>query len=67
MATLKKIKLEVSMSKEKLFVGLDVGKDEVVASIRGRKPKAFSHSTDGVNALVKWVRMICGESDLPPL
>ena len=52
------------MSKEKLFVGLDVGKDEVVASIRGRKPKAFSHSTDGVNALVKWVRMICGESSL---
>ena len=42
------------MCKSVLYVGVDVGKDEVWASIDGYRPRKFKNSSQGAKALRKW-------------
>jgi len=44
------------MSKQLMYVGVDVGKDEVWATLATTKPKSFAQSTAGVQALRAWMR-----------
>lgn len=48
------------MSKERLSVGVDVGKDEVMVAVAGRKPKAFGTSPSDLKRLMKWVKSQTG-------
>jgi transposase len=48
------------MSKERLSVGVDVGKDEVMVAIAGQKPKAFGTSQPDMKRLMKWVKSQAG-------
>lgn len=45
------------MCKSVFYVGVDVGKDEVWASIGGHRPRKFKNSLQGAKALRKW----CGK------
>jgi len=44
------------MSKERLCVGVDVGKDEVVVAVVGRKAVAFGTRPADLKRLMKWVK-----------
>lgn len=44
------------MSKQVLYVGVDVGCDELWAAVRGCKPRCFKHTTSGVRSLYTWGR-----------
>ena len=48
------------MSKERLSVGVDVGKDEVMVAIAGQKPKVFGTSQPDMKRLMKWVKPQAG-------
>jgi len=48
------------MSKEQLFVGIDVGKDEVMVAVVGQKPKAFGTKQSDIKQLMKWVKLQAG-------
>lgn len=48
------------MSKERLSVGVDVGKDEVMVAVVGQKPKAFGTSKPDMKRLMKWVKSQAG-------
>lgn len=54
----------MNISNEKFYVGLDVGKDEVVAAVSGCKPAVFPHSAKGLRSLVTWVRKTAGDEVL---
>lgn len=49
------------MSKQVFYVGIDVGSQELVAALEGRRPHCFRHNTSGIRAMVKWVGQIAGE------
>jgi transposase len=49
------------MSKQVFYVGVDVGKEELWAVVEDRKPRAFSHTTKGIKAMLVWARRIAGE------
>jgi len=46
------------MSKPSFYVGIDVGSQELVAAVEGRRPKSFKHSRCGIKAMVKWAKGI---------
>jgi transposase len=50
------IETESQMSKDVFYVGVDVGKDEVWASIGGVKPKGYKHNPAGMKNLMNWVK-----------
>jgi transposase len=43
------------MSKQTIYIGVDVGKDELWAVVEGKRPRKFSHSATGIRALHRWV------------
>ena len=42
------------MSKDVFYVGIDVGKDELWASMANIKPRSFKHTPAGIKRLQKW-------------
>lgn len=42
------------MSQDILYVGIDVGSQQLWASCAGRRPKAFPHTPKGIRALYAW-------------
>lgn len=42
------------MSKDVFYVGIDVGKDEVWASVADTKPRSFRHTPTGIKGLWRW-------------
>lgn len=52
------------MSKSSFYVGIDVGSQELVAAVEGRKPRSFKHSRGGITTMVKWVSKIAPEASL---
>jgi transposase len=50
------IETESVMSKDVFYVGVDVGKDEVWASIESMKPKSFKHNPTGMKSLMNWAK-----------
>src|SRR4030042_1001611 len=45
---------KVSMSK--WYVGVDVGKDELVAAVAGQRPRTFANTVAGSKALYRWAK-----------
>jgi transposase len=43
------------MSKQTVYIGVDVGKDELWAVIDGKKPRMFKHTANGIRSLHRWV------------
>ncbi len=52
------------MCKGILYVGVDVGQEELWVAIEGHKPHAFSHTVNGVKRLWNWVHNINSEAIL---
>jgi transposase len=50
-----RIQRETVMSKQTIYIGVDVGKDELWAVVEGKRPRKFSHSATGIRALHRWV------------
>jgi transposase len=48
------------MNKKRFCVGIDVGKDELMVAVVGRKPIVFGTSQSDVKRLVKWVKSQAG-------
>lgn len=43
------------MSKQTVYIGVDVGKDELWAVVDGKKPRMFKHTAAGIRSLHRWV------------
>jgi transposase len=52
------------MSKPSFYVGIDVGSQELVATVEGRKPRQFKHSRPGIKTMVKWAEKIADGQSL---
>ena len=52
------------MSKQVLFVGIDVGCKELWGSVPRRKPKKFEHSKRGIRSLYNWAVKEAGDDQL---
>jgi transposase len=48
------------MSKSVVYVGVDVGKSEVVVAVSGHRPRSFHHTGHGVRGMVQWLRQVAG-------
>lgn len=46
------------MSKQVFYVGIDVGSQELVAALEGRRPRSFKHSQTGIREMVVWAARI---------
>ncbi|PKL46779.1 MAG: hypothetical protein CVV37_08420 [Nitrospira bacterium HGW-Nitrospira-1] len=46
------------MSKQVIYVGIDVGSQELVAALEGRRPRSFKHSQTGIREMVAWAGRI---------
>lgn len=44
------------MSKSVVYVGVDVGKSEVVVAVSGRRARSFHHTGHGIRGMVQWLR-----------
>lgn len=52
------------MSKEVVYVGVDVGQEELVACMQGSKPRNFKHNANGIRKMYSWSRNIAGDKEL---
>lgn len=52
------------MSKKVVYVGVDVGQEELVACMEGFKPCCFKHNANGIRKMYSWSRNIAGDSEL---
>lgn len=52
------------MSKQVLYVGIDVGCEEVWVSVPGMKPRRFEHSKRGIRSLYNWAARKAGDDQL---
>jgi transposase len=52
------------MGKSSFYVGVDVGASELVAALKGRKPRCFKHNRPGIRAMVKWAKKMALEKPL---
>lgn len=50
------------MSKAIVYVGVDVGKDELWAAMTGRRPRLFEHSKAGIKSLCRWGKETAAEA-----
>lgn len=50
------------MSKTMMYVGVDVGKDELWAAMTTTKPRPFPHTKTGVTALSTWIMKAAGDA-----
>jgi len=55
---------EQVMSKQVLYVGIDVGCEELWVSVPGMKPKKFEHSKRGIRSLYNWAEKTAGDDQL---
>jgi transposase len=49
------------MSKPVVYVGVDVGKSEVVVAVQSRRPRTFHHTGPGIRGMMRWLRGVVGE------
>lgn len=42
------------MSKQVMYVGIDVGASELVCAVAGKKPRVFKHTAAGIKSLHRW-------------
>ena len=52
------------MSKQVLYVGIDVGCEELWVSVPGMKPKRFEHSKRGIRSLYNWAAKKAGNDQV---
>lgn len=52
------------MSKQMVWVGVDVGKDEVWASMAGKKARSFATTMKGMQSLYRWAQSCAGEGEV---
>lgn len=52
------------MSKSVVYVGVDVGKLEVVAAVAGRRVRTFHHTGHGISGLVRWLGGVRGDGSV---
>jgi len=52
------------MSKQVLYVGIDVGCEELWVSVPGRKPRRFEHCKRGIRSLYNWAAKKAGDDQL---
>lgn len=52
------------MSKQVLYVGIDVGCEELWVSVPGRKPRRFEHRKRGIRSLYNWAAKKAGDDQL---
>lgn len=50
------------MSKAIVYVGVDVGKDELWAAMTGRRFRLFEHSKAGIKSLCRWGKETAAEA-----
>ena len=49
------------MSKNVIYVGIDVGQEELVVCLQRSKPRSFKHNTKGIRTMLEWSREVsCG-------
>lgn len=49
------------MSKNVIYVGIDVGQEELVVCLQRSKPRSFRHNTKGIRTMLEWSREVsCG-------
>jgi transposase len=52
------------MTKQKFYVGLDVGQSEVVMAISGQKPSSFAFTKAGIKSLVQKAQVVAADNIL---
>ena len=52
------------MSKNVVYVGIDIGSEELWASIEGFKPRKFKHSKKGIRSLKAWSQKMNGHKQV---
>jgi transposase len=52
------------VSKKVVYVGVDVGQEELVACMEGSKPRCFRHNADGIRKMYSWSRNVAGDTEL---
>ena len=52
------------MSKQVLYVGIDVGCEELWGAVSGMKPKRFEHSKRGIRSLYNWAAKKAGDDQM---
>jgi transposase len=52
------------VSKKVVYVGVDVGQEELVACMEGSKPRCFKHNANGIRKMYSWSRNVAGDTEL---
>jgi transposase len=52
------------VSKQVVYVGVDVGQEELVACMEGFKPRCFKHDANGIRKMYSWSRKFAGTAEL---
>jgi transposase len=52
------------MSKQMVWIGIDVGKDEVWASMAGKKARSFATTMKGMQGMYRWSQSCAGEGEV---
>jgi transposase len=52
------------MSKQVVWIGVDVGKDEVWVSVAGEKARSFATTPKGMQSLCRWSQVCAGEGEV---
>jgi transposase len=52
------------VSKKVVYVGVDVGQEELVACMEGAKPRGFKHNVNGIRKMYSWSRNVAGDVEL---
>lgn len=52
------------MSKKVMYVGVDVGSEELWVSIEGSKPRSFNHTKEGIRSLNAWSKSKSNHSQI---
>jgi len=52
------------MSKSIVYVGVDVGKEELLVAVEGRRPRSFHHHGHGVRGMLRWLSGVAGDQVL---
>lgn len=52
------------MSNKVVYVGIDVGQEELVACMQGSNPRCFKHNANGIKKMHDWSSNIAGDAEL---
>ena len=55
---------EVEMSKQVMYIGIDVGATELWGAVEGMRPKKFAHTATGIRAMHRWAVKQAGDAEV---